>query len=99
MKEDGESIHPDAFSQTFDRKVAKLAVPAISLQGPRHTHATLLLKAGVPVAIKVCYSGSAVAGGCESGRYRRRPVVGTGRAAPECRPRTRVVPAIAPLTV
>lgn len=50
-KSDGALIHPDAFSQTFDRNVAKLAVPAISLHDLRHTHATLLLKAGVPVKV------------------------------------------------
>jgi integrase len=50
-KDDGLLIHPDAFSQTFDRKVAKLAVPTISLHDLRHTHATLLLKAGVPVKV------------------------------------------------
>ena len=41
-------IHPTVFSQIFDRKVAKLDVPTISLHDLRHTHATLLLKAGVP---------------------------------------------------
>ena len=50
-KEDGALIHPDSFSQTFDRKVAKLPVPPISLHDLRHTHATLLLKAGVPVKV------------------------------------------------
>lgn len=50
-KEDGALIHPDSFSQTFDRRVAKLAVPTISLHDLRHTHATLLLKAGVPVKV------------------------------------------------
>ena len=50
-KQDGALVHPDSFSQTFDRKVAKLAVPGISLHDLRHTHATLLLKAGVPVKV------------------------------------------------
>ena len=40
-----------SFSQIFDRTVAKLDVPAISLHDLRHTHATLLLKAGVPVKV------------------------------------------------
>lgn len=35
----------------LDRKVAKLDVPTISLHDLRHTHATLLLKAGVHVKI------------------------------------------------
>jgi integrase len=51
VKPDGALIHPDSFSQTFDRTVAKLAIPSISLHDLRHTHATLLLKAGVPVKV------------------------------------------------
>jgi integrase len=50
-KPDGSWIHPDYLSQSFDRKVAKLDVPTISLHDLRHTHATLLLKAGVPVKV------------------------------------------------
>jgi integrase len=51
VKPDGSWIHPHSFSQVLDRKVAKLDVPAISLHDLRHTHATLLLKAGVPVKV------------------------------------------------
>lgn len=47
----GEWVHPDLFSQTFDRTVARLAVPTITLHDLRHTHATRLLKAGVPVKV------------------------------------------------
>jgi integrase len=50
-KADGSPIHPDIFSQVFDRAVERLAVPTISLHDLRHTHATLLLKAGVPVKV------------------------------------------------
>lgn len=50
-KPDGSWIHPQSFSQVLDRKVAKLDVPTISLHDLRHTHATLLLKAGVPVKV------------------------------------------------
>jgi integrase len=50
-KPDGSWIHPQSFSQILDRKVAKLSVPSISLHDLRHTHATLLLKAGVPVKV------------------------------------------------
>lgn len=39
------------FSQLFDRTVAKIDVPDISLHDLRHTHATLLLKAAVPVKV------------------------------------------------
>jgi integrase len=51
VKADGTSIHPDIFSQLFDRTVAKIDVPSISLHDLRHTHATLLLKAGVNVQV------------------------------------------------
>lgn len=51
VKADGTSMHPDIFSQLFDRTVAKLKVPVISLHDLRHTHATLLLKAGVHVKV------------------------------------------------
>jgi integrase len=50
-KPDGSWIHPQSFSQILDRKVEKLGVPTISLHDLRHTHATLLLKAGVPVKV------------------------------------------------
>ncbi len=48
---DGERLHPDLFSQTFDRAVVKSGLPEITLHDLRHTHATLLLKAGVPVKV------------------------------------------------
>jgi integrase len=51
VKADGTSMHPDIFSQLFDRTVAKIDVPNITLHDLRHTHATLLLKAGVNVKV------------------------------------------------
>ena len=48
---DGNWLHPDLFSQTFDRAVARSGLPAVTLHDLRHTHATLLLKAGVPVKV------------------------------------------------
>ena len=51
VKADGTSPHPDVFSQLFDRTVAKLDIPDISLHDLRHTHATLLLKSGVPIKV------------------------------------------------
>ena len=51
VKPDGSWIHPQSFSQVLGRKVAKLDVPTISLHDLRHTHATLLLKAGVHVKV------------------------------------------------
>ncbi|MGZ6609009.1 MAG: tyrosine-type recombinase/integrase [Solirubrobacteraceae bacterium] len=48
---DGEPVHPDYFSQAFERKVASLELPRIRLHDLRHTHATLGLAAGVPAKI------------------------------------------------
>lgn len=50
-KEDGSTLHPDGFSQTFRKHVARSGIPAIRLHDLRHTHATLALKAGVPVKV------------------------------------------------
>lgn len=50
-KTDGELIHPQTLSQAFERAVAKTTLPRISLHDLRHTHATLLLKAGVPLKV------------------------------------------------
>lgn len=48
---DGKPTHPDVFSQTFDRSVARSGLPSITLHDLRHSHATLLLKAGEPVKV------------------------------------------------
>ncbi|MPZ68810.1 MAG: tyrosine-type recombinase/integrase [Actinobacteria bacterium] len=44
---DGSPMHPDLFSQTFDRAVAKSGLPRIRLHDLRHTYATISLEAGV----------------------------------------------------
>ena len=48
---DGSPIHPDYFSQVFDRHLARSALPRIRFHDLRHTHATILLQAGVPVKV------------------------------------------------
>jgi integrase len=48
---DGAPIHPDFFSQTWDRLMRASDLPRIRLHDLRHTHATILLKAGVPVKV------------------------------------------------
>ncbi len=48
---DGTPINPDAFSQSFDRLVACSPLPRIRLHDLRHAHASILLKAGVPVKV------------------------------------------------
>ncbi|MEX1272192.1 MAG: tyrosine-type recombinase/integrase [Acidimicrobiia bacterium] len=44
-------MHPHSISQTFERIGARAAVPRIRLHDIRHTHRTLLIKAGVPVKV------------------------------------------------
>lgn len=51
IRSDGELINPQTISQCFDRAVAKTTLPRLSLHGLRHTHATLLLQAGVPIKV------------------------------------------------
>lgn len=43
----GTPIHPQTFSETFDRLVRESGLPRIRLHDLRHTHATLSLQAGV----------------------------------------------------
>ncbi|MEZ5376270.1 MAG: tyrosine-type recombinase/integrase [Acidimicrobiales bacterium] len=47
----GRPLHPETISQLFARQVTRLAVPAIRFHDLRHTHATLLIAAGVPVKV------------------------------------------------
>jgi integrase len=51
VKENGESIHPHTFSQSFQRIVQRTGLRTIRLHDLRHTHASLALKAGVPVKV------------------------------------------------
>jgi integrase len=48
---DGTPTHPQVISRTFDRIVARTSLPRIRFHDVRHTHASLLLKAGVPVKV------------------------------------------------
>lgn len=50
-KPDGSLLHPQSVSQAFERTAAASGLPKISLHGLRHTHATLLLKSGVPLKV------------------------------------------------
>ncbi|MGH3026914.1 MAG: tyrosine-type recombinase/integrase, partial [Gaiellaceae bacterium] len=50
-KENGEPIHPHTFSQSFERIVERAGLRTIRLHDLRHTHASLALKAGVPVKV------------------------------------------------
>jgi integrase len=46
-RENGEGLHPHSVSQAFERGVARADVPVIRFHDLRHTHATLMLGAGV----------------------------------------------------
>lgn len=48
---DGTPIHPQVFSDAFKKQVTRSGLPRIRLHDLRHTHATLLLKAGVPIKV------------------------------------------------
>ena len=50
-KENGQPIHPHSHSQAFERIVTKSNLRTIRLHDLRHMHATLALKAGVPVKV------------------------------------------------
>lgn len=48
---DGRPVHPHALSQTFERIARRAGVPIIRLHDLRHTTATLLITASVPVKV------------------------------------------------
>jgi integrase len=48
---DGQPVHPHSISQTFERIARRAGVPRIRLHDVRHTHGTLLIKAGIPVKV------------------------------------------------
>ena len=48
---EGRPIHRPALCQAFERLVSRADVPTIRLHDLRPTHATLLIKAGVPVKV------------------------------------------------
>lgn len=47
----GFPIHPDSFSQAFEKCLQKTGLPKIRLHDLRHTHASIALKAGVPIKV------------------------------------------------
>lgn len=50
-KENGQPVHPQTYSQAFERLVAKSELPTIRLHDLRHTHATIALRAGIPTKV------------------------------------------------
>ena len=49
--EDGSRVLPDYLTKTFVTEQRGLGLPRLTLHGTRHTHATTLLREGVPVHI------------------------------------------------
>jgi len=49
--QDGSALHPDYLSRSFRAHVKKAKLPMVRLHDLRHTHATLMLAAGVPVKV------------------------------------------------
>ncbi len=47
----GEPLHPESISQLFARIVARSGLPHIRFHDLRHTHASLLVAAGIPVKV------------------------------------------------
>lgn len=45
--ETGDPIYPDTISKVCKKAASKIGVPEFSMHGTRHTHATLLIEAGV----------------------------------------------------
>ena len=50
-REDGSPIHPHSLSQAFERLVKNSGLRRIRLHDLRHTHATIAVRAGVPVKV------------------------------------------------
>jgi len=48
---DGGPVHPHSISQAFERIARRAELPVIRFHDLRHTHATLLIKEGVPVKV------------------------------------------------
>ena len=47
----GQPLNAESISQLFDRSVARSSLPRNRLHDLRHTHATLLVAAGVPIKV------------------------------------------------
>lgn len=47
----GKPVHAESLYQLFHRQVRKLALPRIRLHDLRHTHASLLVAAGIPIKV------------------------------------------------
>jgi len=51
VREDGEAIHPERFSSWFQQHVRRAGLPLIRLHDLRHSYATAVIRAGVPLKV------------------------------------------------
>jgi integrase len=51
VNDDGAAIHPESVRVVFERLLPHAGVPRIRFHDLRHTHATIALRAGVPVKV------------------------------------------------
>ena len=47
----GRFLNPDSVSQLFERVIAHAGLPRIRFHDLRHTHASLLIVAGIPIKV------------------------------------------------
>lgn len=81
---DGNPIQHHSISRTFDRIVARAGVPKVRLHDVRHTHRTLLIKAGVSVKVvseRLGHGNPAFT----IDSYQKRPPRHAGRSRPHLR--------------
>ena len=50
-RENGEPLHPDALTDTFEKLAFAAGLPPVQLHGLRHGHATYMLAAGVDISV------------------------------------------------
>jgi integrase len=53
----GEPVHPEQYSDEFERVLKRAGVPRIVLHGARHTAISLMEKSGVPISIISKWAG------------------------------------------
>ena len=62
-QENGAPLHPERVTRMFDQRVKAAGLPRITLHGLRHSHVTMLGRAGVPlrtISQRVGHSSAAV---------------------------------------
>jgi integrase len=94
----GRFLNPESASQLFGRIIANTTLPRIRFHDLRHTHASLLIAAGIPIKVvseRLGHAPHTREGGNRhqehpgvSARYRGHCHPGTGAASEKCHPAT-----------